>query len=56
VVDEAMRRLIRPDVNADVIAKAARSAGMIPLIADGLAKCRKGVTTIEELTRVALEA
>ena len=32
------------------------SAGMIPLIADGLAKCRKGVTTIEELTRVALEA
>ena len=56
VVDEAMRRLIRPDVSADVIAKAARSAGMIPLIADGLAKCRQGVTTIEELTRVALEA
>jgi general secretion pathway protein E len=56
VVDEAMRRLIRPDVSADVIAKAARNAGMIPLIADGLAKCRQGVTTIEELTRVALEA
>ncbi|MGQ0486246.1 MAG: GspE/PulE family protein [Hyphomicrobiales bacterium] len=56
VVDEAMRRLIRPDVDADVIAKAAKSAGMIPLIADGLAKCRQGLTTIEELTRVALEA
>jgi general secretion pathway protein E len=56
VVDEAMRRLIRPDVSADVIAKAAHHAGMIPLIADGLAKCRQGITTIEELTRVALEA
>jgi general secretion pathway protein E len=56
VVDEAMRRLIRPDVNADVIAKAAKSAGMIPLIADGLAKCRQGLSTIEELARVALEA
>ncbi len=56
VVDEAMRRLIRPDVSADIIAKAAKSAGMIALIADGLAKCRQGVTTIEELTRVALEA
>ncbi len=56
VVDETLRHLIRPDTGADVIAAAAREAGMTSMIADGLAKCREGVTTIEELGRVAAES
>jgi general secretion pathway protein E len=51
-IDERMRGLIRPEVSADVIEAAARAAGMANMLADGLAKCRAGVTTIEELGRV----
>lgn len=55
IVDEAIRKLIRPDVNADVIASAAKSAGMTTMVADGFAKCCAGVTTVEELGRVVSE-
>ncbi len=54
-VDETLRALIQPGVSADVIANAAKKSGMIPLLADGFLKCQEGLTTIEELTRVALE-
>jgi general secretion pathway protein E len=54
-VDDRIRNLIRPDVSADVIADAARAGGMTGMLADGLAKCRAGVTTIEELGRVTSE-
>ena len=54
-IDEDMRRLIKPDVSAEVIAQAARRAGMSGMMADGLRKCREGVTTVEELGRVASE-
>ncbi len=54
-VDEELRHLIQPGVSADVIANAAKKSGMIPLLADGFAKCQEGLTTVEELTRVALE-
>jgi general secretion pathway protein E len=53
IVDETLRKLIRPDVNADIIANAAKAAGMTTMLTDGFAKCREGITTIEELGRVA---
>lgn len=54
-VDDSMRRLIRPGVSAEIIAEAARRAGMASMMADGFAKCRDGLTTVEELGRVTSE-
>ncbi|MCA3574152.1 MAG: type II/IV secretion system protein [Aestuariivirga sp.] len=54
-IDDAMRRLIKPGVSAEVIAQAARRAGMASMMADGFAKCRDGLTTVEELGRVTSE-
>lgn len=53
-VDESIRSLIKPDVNAGTIAAAARQSGMTTMMMDGLAKCRDGLTTVEEIGRVAL--
>jgi general secretion pathway protein E len=55
VIDDHVRRLIKPGVSADVIAHAARKAGTASMMADGFAKCREGLTTIEELGRVTSE-
>ena len=52
VIDDAVRKLIRPDISADVIARAAIAGGMKTMMGDGFAKCREGVTTVEELGRV----
>ena len=49
------QKLIRPGVNAGVIAAAAKQGGMTSMIADGLTKCETGVTTVAEVGRVALE-
>jgi general secretion pathway protein E len=54
-VDDDIRRLIRPGVSAEVISEAARRAGMASMMTDGLAKCRDGLTTVEELGRVTSE-
>ena len=54
-IDDELRRLIKPGVSADVIAQAARRAGVGSMLADGFRKCRDGVTTIEELGRVTSE-
>ena len=54
-IDDAMRRLIKPGVSAEVIAQAARRAGMASMLTDGFAKCRDGLTTVEELGRVTSE-
>jgi general secretion pathway protein E len=54
-VDEDIQKLIRPGVNSGAIATAAKQAGMTTMIADGLAKCESGVTTVAEVSRVALE-
>jgi general secretion pathway protein E len=54
-IDDPMRRLIKPGVSAEVIAEAARRAGMASMLVDGLAKCRDGLTTVEELGRVTSE-
>jgi general secretion pathway protein E len=55
VIDDHVRRLIKPGVSADIIAHAARKAGTASMMADGFAKCREGLTTIEELGRVTSE-
>ncbi|MCB1379287.1 MAG: type II/IV secretion system protein [Alphaproteobacteria bacterium] len=55
VVNDALRHLIKPDVSADVIATAAKQAGMTTMVTDGFHKCLEGVTTIEELGRVAAD-
>ena len=54
-IDDAMRRLIKPGVSTEVIAQEARRAGMASMMADGFAKCRDGLTTVEELGRVTSE-
>jgi general secretion pathway protein E len=54
-IDDPMRRLIKPGVSAEVIAEAARRAGMASMMSDGFAKCRDGLTTVEELGRVTSE-
>jgi general secretion pathway protein E len=55
IVDEALRKLIRPDINADIIADAAKAAGMTTMVTDGFSKCCEGITTVEELGRVVSE-
>ena len=55
VIDDHVRRLIKPGVSADVIAHAARKSGTASMLSDGFAKCREGLTTIEELGRVTSE-
>ncbi len=54
-VDENIRRLIKPGVSAPEIERTARANGMTPMVADGLNKCRKGLTTPDEVRRVTLE-
>jgi general secretion pathway protein E len=54
-VDDGIRRLIKPGVSADVISESARRAGMTSMLTDGFAKCRDGLTTVEELSRVTSE-
>ena len=38
-----------------IVAAAARAAGMIAMAADGFEKCKEGLTTMEEVARVAIE-
>jgi general secretion pathway protein E len=54
-IDDELRALIRPDAQMAQIEAVARSKGMTTMIMDGLAKCRAGTTTQEEVRRVALD-
>ena len=55
-IDDTIRSLIRPDANPAEIEAAACRKGMTPMIVDGYDKCLKGLTTPEEVRRVALDA
>jgi general secretion pathway protein E len=55
-VDDEIRGLIRPDVNPGDIEAAACRKGMTTMIVDGYSKCEQGLTTPEEVRRVALDA
>jgi general secretion pathway protein E len=55
VIDEPLRRHIKPDTSTDIIIAEARSAGVQSMIGDGIVKCQDGQTTLEELARVVSE-
>ena len=54
-VDDDMRTLIIGKSSTDIIRKKAIEAGMISLKQDGIEKIRAGITTVEEVLRVAEE-
>jgi general secretion pathway protein E len=47
-----VRKAIGPKTEAVELERVARSEGMTTMIEDGVAKCRAGVTTIDEVFRV----
>jgi len=53
VVNEEIRELISKRAPEHAIRKAARSAGMRTLLEDGVAKAAQGLTTLDEVVRVA---
>ncbi|WGZ93730.1 MAG: type II secretion system ATPase GspE [Candidatus Thiothrix putei] len=55
VVDDPLRRLILKHEDAGVLQEQARKSGMRTMYEDGLLKALKGVTTLEEVLRVAEE-
>jgi general secretion pathway protein E len=52
VMDDRFRKIINADASASNLQKAFAERGGRSLFGDGLAKIRKGVTTIEEILRV----
>jgi len=54
-VNEDIRALIQPGVAAGQIEQIARENGMTTMLSDGLQKCLDGLTTPEEINRVALD-
>jgi type IV pilus assembly protein PilB len=55
LINEAIRRTILDNPEADAIAKIARENGMRTLREAGLARLRDGLTTLEEIMRVTTE-
>jgi general secretion pathway protein E len=55
VMDDPLRRLILKHEDAGVLQEQARKGGMRTMYEDGLFKALKGVTTLEEVLRVAEE-
>ncbi len=55
LVDDAVRKLILRDADANQIREAARAGGMRTLLEDGADKVRQGVTTAGEVFRVTQE-
>ncbi len=56
VVTDEIRNLITKGVDSETIKKKAVEEGMRTLFQDGLEKARKGITTLEEVIRVAYTA
>ena len=54
-VDDEVRALIQPDTRPAQLEEVALRQGMSTMVADGLRKCREGLTTPEEVRRVALD-
>lgn len=54
VVKKEVRRLIAGEAPLGQIRKVARDQGMKTLFEDGMAKVKKGITTLEEVMRVTL--
>ena len=56
VLDPQVRNLIKPGVAPDELDRAAAEAGMFTMWQDGLMKCLQGLTTVQEVRRVAFAA
>lgn len=54
-VDDEIRNLIQPNARPSAIEDLACRKGMTTMVTDGLMKCNAGVTTPEEVRRVALD-
>jgi type II secretory ATPase GspE/PulE/Tfp pilus assembly ATPase PilB-like protein len=54
--NEEIKRLIVAKADAGLIKKAAIKAGMKTLLEDGAIKCMQGVSTVEEVVRIATAA
>jgi len=52
-INEEIRKLIATNASEDMIYKEALKAGMIPLIESGIEKLAAGLTTLEEIVKVA---
>ncbi|MEQ1487864.1 MAG: GspE/PulE family protein [Methylotenera sp.] len=52
-ITPALRKLITPDTNLANLTKLAQQQGMQPLVINGAEKIAAGITTIEELMKVA---
>ncbi len=55
VMSDAIGEAVLRRTDVHTLEKAARDAGMKPMIKDGIDKVRNGITTIEEVLRVARE-
>ena len=53
-VDDRIRRLIGGSVDTEAVSVAAHQSGMTTMIVDGLEKCRRGLTTADEVARVVM--
>ena len=53
-VTPAIRRAIGPKTDATELEAVARREGLISMTRDGVAKCRSGITTVDEIFRVAV--
>lgn len=51
-IDESVRGLITAQADGNAIDKAAVQAGMTTMVDDGVAKCRAGITSANEVLRV----
>lgn len=51
--DDALRRLVLDHADAEALKRSALAAGMQTMFNDGLAKALAGITTLEEIGRVA---
>jgi len=54
-VDDEIQALIQPDARPNVIEELACQRGMTTMVADGQVKCRAGLTSPEEVRRVAVD-
>jgi general secretion pathway protein E len=54
-VDDEIRNLILPNARPATIEETACRKGMTTMVIDGLRKCKEGLTTPEEVRRVALD-
>jgi len=53
-LDQAIRGLIKGDVDPMAIDEAARRQGTTTMLEDGLSKYRRGITTVEEVLRATI--